>query len=72
MPNDSNSLKSMTGAQRAKFRKSMRHYGAGLLRHGSTGERVTDPKMAKAIAFSQARKVKRGGHAGAGLKPRQR
>lgn len=72
MPNDSGSLQSMNSAQRAKFKTTMRHYGAGLLRHGSTDERVTDPKMATAIAFSQARKAKRGGHAGAGLKPRQR
>ncbi len=47
-----------------KFAKVMREFFAGKLHHGSTGKIVTDIKVAKAIAASEAgisrKKKKRG------------
>lgn len=46
-------------AKKKKFKKVMGEYGKGQLHHGSTGEVVTDPAMARAIAASEARRGKK-------------
>lgn len=49
-----------------KFKKVMEEYGKGELK-SSSGEKVTDPKQAKAIAYSEAGESKDGGP-GSGIK----
>ena len=46
-------------AKGRKFHKVMDEFGGGTLHHGGTGEVVTDPAVAKAIAFSEQRRVKK-------------
>lgn len=41
----------------AKFIYVMREFGKGKLKHGTTGDKVTDRNMASAIAYSEARKI---------------
>jgi hypothetical protein len=43
--------------KKPKARRVMGEFGQKTLRHGSTGEIVTDPKMAAAIAASEQRKA---------------
>jgi|GEM_PF-1161240 len=40
-----------------KFGIVMQEFSDGTLTHGTTGDKVTDEKMAKAIAYSEARKI---------------
>ncbi len=48
----------LTGREKASV--VMKEFARGTLRHGSTGEVVTDPQVAKAIAMSEGRKAESG------------
>jgi hypothetical protein len=47
-----------TKKQRRKMSKVLGEFKAGTLRSGGSGKKVTNPKQAVAIAYSEARKRK--------------
>ena len=57
-PNRGRLPKSGPGSR--KFGMVMREFDEGRLHHGGTGEVVTSPKVARAIAASEARRVASG------------
>ena len=48
-----------TGAQKRKFERVMSEFKAGTLHHGTSGKIVKDRATAIAIAFSEARSIKK-------------
>lgn len=52
---DRQSSKNAVGS---KFKKVMGEYGSGSLK-SSSGQKVTNPKQAKAIAYSEQRRAKK-------------